>query len=358
MLTALVPTRNRPAECARQLRFLRGNRFVYRIIVLDASEPAHSDAVRRACSGIAEFRHFGPEYRMADKLAAAVADVATPYVVLIPDDDIVLPQAIADAIAFLDGHPDFVVAHGYFVAFSPHFSPHGDTIDMHQMIGFTPSIADEQPLRRLYNLLRRYQSFYWGVFRTGIFRTAVTAACAMHVVAFRELTAMSTAILQGKVARLRSVYALRGPVKSHAAIHQSHPFFFFLRDAREFFGNYVLFRDGIASFIRRNGIATPPGVPLEQLLDLSYAAYLGREVNTGTINHAVELLLGDALPPIQPESAPGWQEPAEGDVVHRSSADNRRYIWRRQVLDAEPRDEIVIGGEDMARVERQLEHYR
>jgi len=295
---------------------------------------------------------------MADKLAAAVADVATPYVVLIPDDDIVLPQAIADAIAFLDGHPDFVVAHGYFVAFSPHFSPHGDTIDMHQMIGFTPSIADEQPLRRLYNLLRRYQSFYWGVFRTGIFRTAVTAACAMHVVAFRELTAMSTAILQGKVARLRSVYALRGPVKSHAAIHQSHPFFFFLRDAREFFGNYVLFRDGIASFIRRNGIATPPGVSLEQLLDLTYAAYLGREVNTGTINHAVELLLGDALPPIQPESAPGWQEPAEGDVVHRSAADNRRYIWRRQVLDAEPRDEIVIGGENMARVERQLEHYR
>ena len=354
MLTALVPTRNRPAECARQLRFLQGNKFAYRIIVLDASEPAHSDAVRRACSGIAEFRHFGPEYRMADKLAAAVADVATPYVVLIPDDDIVLPQAVADAVAFLEGHPDFVVAHGYFVAFDPHI----DAIDMNRMIGFTPSIVDEEPLWRLYNLLRRYQSFYWGVFRTGIFRTAVTAACAMHVVAFRELTAMSTAILQGKVARLRSVYALRGPVKSHAAIHQSHPFFFFLRDAREFFGNYVLFRDGIAAFIRRNSIATPPGVPLEQLLDLTYAAYLGREVDTGTINHAVQLLLGDALPPIQSESASGWQEPAEGDVVHRSAADNRRYIWRRQVLDAEPRDEIVIGGEDMVRVERQLEHYR
>jgi glycosyltransferase domain-containing protein len=354
MLTALVPTRNRPDECARQLRFLRGNEFAHRIIVLDASEPANSEAVRRACSGIAEFRHFGPEYRMADKLAAAVADVATPYVVLIPDDDIVLPLAIADAIAFLEGHPDFVVAHGYFVAFDPHI----DAIDMNRMIGFTPSIVDEEPLWRLYNFLRRYQSFYWGVFRTGIFRTAVTAACAMQVVTFRELTALSTAILQGKVARLRSVYALRGPVKSHAAIHQSHPFFFFLRDAREFFTNYVLFRDGIAAFIRRNGIATPPGVPLEQLLDLTYAAYLGREVDTGTINHAVQLLLGDALPPIQPEPVPGWQEPVEGDVVHRSPADNRRYIWRRQVLDAEPRDEIAFGSEDMVRVERQLEHYR
>jgi len=355
MLTALVPTRNRPDECARLLRFLHGNAFAHRIIVLDASEPENSEAVRRASSGIAEFRHFGSEYRMADKLSAAVADVATPYVVLIPDDDIVLPLAIADAIAFLEGNPDFAVAHGYFVGFTPRVG----TIDMHQMIGFTPSIVDEQPLWRLYNLLRRYQSFYWGVFRTGIFRSAVTAACAMQVVVFRELTALSTAILQGKVARLRSVYAMRGPVKSHAAIHQSHPFFFFLRDAREFFGNYVLLRDGIAAFIRRNGIATPPGVPLEQLLDLAYAAYLGREVDTGTINHAVELLLGEPLPPIQSEPpAPNWQEPAQGDVVHRSVSGHRRYVWRRHLLDAEPRDEIAITGEDMARVERQLEHYR
>jgi glycosyltransferase domain-containing protein len=355
MLTALVPTRNRPNECARQLRFLHGDKFAHRIIVLDASEPANSDEVRRACSGIAEFRHFAPEYRMADKLAAATADVATPYVVLIPDDDIVLPQAIAEAVAFLESHPDFVVAHGYFVA----FRAHDDDIDMHQVIGFTPSIVDEQPLHRLFNLFRRYQSFYWGVFRTGIFRAAVTAACAMQVVAFRELTVMSTAILQGKVARLRSAYALRGPVKSHAAMHQSQPFFFFLRDAREFFGNYVLFRDGIAAFIRRNGIATPPGVPPEQLLDLVYATYLGREVDTGVINHAVQLLLGELLPPVQSEPpAPHWQELAEGDVVHRSPTGNRRYIWRRRVLDAEPHDEIAIGGEDMARVERQLEHYR
>jgi glycosyltransferase domain-containing protein len=355
MLTALVPTRNRPDECARQLRFLQGNKFAHRIIVLDASEPANAETVRSACSGIAEFRHFAPEYRMADKLAAAVADVATPYVVLIPDDDIVLPQAIADAIAFLESHPDFVVAHGYFVAFWPHVG----VVDMHQMIGFTPSIVDEQPLWRLYNLLRRYQSFYWGVFRTGIFRTAVTAACAMQAVAFRELTVMSTAILQGKVARLRSVYALRGPVKSHAAIHQSHPLFFFLHDAQKFFDNYSLFRDGIVAFIRRNDIATPPGVPLEQLLDLVYAAYLGREVDTGVINHALQLLLGDPLPPIQFDPpALDRREPMEGDVVHRSPADSRRYIWRRQVLAAEPRDEIAITGEDMARVERQLEHYR
>ena len=69
MLTALVPTRNRPDEVARQLRFLRGNEFAHRIIVFDGSEPENSEAIRRASLGIAEFRHFGPPYRMADKFS-------------------------------------------------------------------------------------------------------------------------------------------------------------------------------------------------------------------------------------------------------------------------------------------------
>jgi glycosyltransferase domain-containing protein len=355
-LTALLPTRARPAECERQLRFLRDNHFAHRVVVLDVSAPADAELVRRACSGIAEYRHFGPEYRMADKLAAAVIDVTTPYVVLIPDDDVVLPQAIADAMTFLDSHPDFVVAHGYFIDFRVHDAD----VDFHHVAGFTPSIVDEDPLRRHYELFRRYQSFYWGVFRTDVFRTGVRAACAMEVVTFRELTVMSTAILQGKVARLRSVYALRGTVRSHAAVHQSHPFFFFLRDPSRFFGNYVLFRNAIAAFIRRSGIATPTKVPLEQFLDLSYATYLGREMHPSTINHAVKLLLGDPMPPIPtaPPQPPDWQEPGDGNIVHRSISGNRRYIWRRLVLEAEPRNEIAIAEHDMARVERQLDSYR
>jgi glycosyltransferase domain-containing protein len=355
MLTALLPTRDRPAHCERQLRFLQHNKFAHRIVVLDGSTPENSAQVRRASASIADYRHFAPENRMADKLAAAVAKVDTPYVVLIPDDDIVLPQSIADAMSFLESHPDFVVAHGYFLG----FRGHGDDIDFHQVVGFTPSIDDAEPFRRHYNLFRRYQSFYWGVFRTEIFRTAVTMACTMNVVAFRELTVMSTTILQGKVARLRSIHALRGTVRSHAALHLSSPFYFFLRNTSEFFRNYLLFRDGIAAFVRRNGITPPPGAPLEQLLDMTYATYLGREVNTGAINHAAALLLGDVLPPLDAAPAlPDWQEPAADDLVHPSASGARRYIWRRSVLDAEPRDEIAIAPDDMARVERQLDGYR
>jgi len=355
VLTTLLPTRNRPAECARQLRFLRGNAVADRIIVLDASEGAAADDVRAACAGFAEYRHFDPSFRMADKLAAAVKDVQTPFVHLVPDDDLVLPHAVNESAAFLETHPDYIAAHGYFIA----FATHEDDLDIHRVIGFTPSITADDPLRRHYDLFRRYQTFYWGVFRTPVFAAAVTAVCAMQVVLFRELTAMSTSILQGKVARLPLIYSLRGATASHAAPHQSNPLFWLLHDARSFFENYTLFRDAIAAFIRSRAIAVPEGMNLEQFLDMSHATWLGREIDVGRINHTARMLLGDGLAPIVDDPAwAGWQEPGEGDVVGVSAIDGRRYIWRKAVVEAEPRDEISIDREEIARAEKELDAYR
>lgn len=236
---------------------------------------------------------------------------------------------------------------------------HGDDIDIHKVIGFTPSITDENPLRRHYDLFRRYQLFYYGVFRTEIFASAFTAARAVNVVLFREITVMSMSILQGKVARLPLVHALRGTVKTHAALHQSNPLFSALRDAESFFKEYLLYRNAIAAFIRRQRIETPTGTKLEQLLDMTHATWLGREVDVGMINHTVRLLLGEALPLVEPRPEwAGWREPSEDDAVHPSAMGNRRYVWRKSVIAAEPRDEISIGGDEMARVERQLDASR
>jgi len=350
-----LPTRNRSVLCARQLRFLRENGFSYRIVVLDGSDEAEAATVRAACTDIAEYRHFDPSFRMADKLAAAVDDVKTPFVLLVPDDDLILLHAIAAEIDFLKQNPDFVVAHGYFLS----FAAHGDDIDIHRIIGFTPSITDENPLRRHYDLFRRYQSFYWGVFRKEIFASAVVAARAMKVVLLREITVMSTSILQGKVARLPIVHALRGAAESHAALHQSHPFFWALRDAESFFKDYLVYRNAIADFIRSKGIEPPDGTKLEQFLDITHATWLAREVDIGMINHTARLLLGDSIPPLRPDPAwAGWQEPAEGDMVHSSAVSDRRYVWRKSVIEAEPREEINISSDEMVRVERQLDGYR
>ena len=163
----------------------------------------------------------------------------------------------------------------------------------------------------------------------------------------------------GKIARLPLIHALRGAAPSHAPLHDSDPMFWMLRDARSFFSAYVGFRNHIAAFIRNRDIAVPREVELVQLLDMIYAAWFGREVETGKINHTVRLLLGDDLRPLAtPGGAHAWHEPSAADEVSPGAAGPRRYVWRQAVLNAEPREEITIDRAERARVERQLDAYR
>jgi glycosyltransferase domain-containing protein len=354
-LTVVLPTRNRPVYYAAQLRFLAENQVIHPILVADASGVADAEYVERECAGIAAYRHFDPSVRLVDKLAQIIGDVTTPYIVLAPDDDIVLPHALDAAVAHLENHPNCVVAHGYYLDFALHS---GD-FDIYAVFGFTPPISEDEPLRRHYELMRRYQSFYWGVFRTEVFDLALERARAIENILFRELTIMSVSVLQGKVARLPVIYGLRGAEQSLTPLHESHPLFALLHDTKSFFENYIAYREGLAQFINAQRIEAPKHAALPQLLDVIHACWLGREIDFGQINYRAQTLLGDLLPPIQ--GLPNGlerQEIADGDVIHLSERCKRRYIWRKNVIEAEPRNEITISAKEIAGVEQQLDAYR
>jgi hypothetical protein len=185
-------------------------------------------------------------------------------------------------------------------------------------------------------------------------------------------------------------------------LERIHPFFWFLRDSRTFFAGYAAYRrkllrrlrrealaamplrvrlglwkralsGGLASvrrhgsagipslrrLVRNRGFVFPDGRDLEQVIDLIHGIWLAHEVDSGILNHTVRRLLGDPLPAISvPPVSAEWREPADGDEVHRSQRGDRRYIWRREVLTAEPREEIAITPDEMARVEQELDGYR
>ena len=361
-LTVIVPTHNRPRHCAAQLRFFKACGLRHTIVVADSSHPAESEAIRAACAGVAKYIHFDP--RMADKYLAAVRSVETPFVVMCPDDDITLPHAIDAALTYLTQNPKYVVAHGYTLRFGLHNS----YVDIHSVYSFTPSISYDDPLARHYHLMRRYQPYFWAVFRRNVLLSVLEAIQPISSPLFRELMFMNAAVLEGKVAMLPMIYALRGMEESHTPIVASHPLFGFLHDAESFFSMYLAYRNTLASYIRKRNIAhkshfrdPTSGVKestLEQVLDIVHATWLGREVDVGQINHAAQVLLGEPLPPLRGDPVwPGWRNIGKGDVV-RSGRDGRRYVWRRAVVEAEPKEEIIIGNDEMARVEQELEAYR
>ena len=372
-LTVILPTRNRPRYCAAQLRFFRDCGLAHPIVVADSSDPADAQAVRDACAGIARHRRFDPAIGAAEKFITTLRAVDTPFVVMTPDDDVTFPHAIDAALAHLRQNPDFIAAHGYVLR----FGMHDEAFDIHNVSGFAPSIGHDEPLQRLYHLIRRYQPIIWAMFRTETVTAAMQAASGVEGLIFQELTFAASAALAGKIARLPVVYSMRGMEESMSRLEEIHPLFWFLRDAEGFFEKYRAYRAGLVRRIRREALAAKPVLArlrarvgmlrhgaaensdLQQVLDLIHATWLGRELDLGALEHTVRQKLGDPLPPIH--VAPvwcGWREPVQGDAVHFSPRGDRRYVWRREVLTAEPREEIAITADEMARVERELDAYR
>jgi glycosyltransferase domain-containing protein len=357
-LTIVIPSRNRPRHCVAQLRFLRACRVAHKIVVADSSDPQAAERIRAHCAGVADYRLSRTATDMAKKATEVFQEVETPFVVMLPDDDITFPHAIDAALAYLQAHPDYVAAHGYTLR----FGMHDNDIDVHDVFSYTPTIDAERPLRRHYDLMRRYQPFFWAVFRTETLALAIEAAATTQGAVFKELAVVSRAALKGKVARLPVVFAMRGMEESLTPAVENDPFLWFLHDSQSFYRRYAAYRDALAAFVRADPsllAGLPATTPLEHILDLNHATLFGRAVDVGMINHQAQLLLGEPLPPIRPTPQwPGWRMPEPGDRIHVSRHGNRRYVWRRSVIEAEPRDEIDITGSEMAAVEEQFDAYR
>lgn len=352
MLTVLLPTKDRPTQCASQLRFFRDIGLSYPILVTDSSAPDAALQVRTAAQGIAKYSHFPASLRMADKLLRAISEVNTPFTVICPDDDIMLATSIDRALAFLSANKDYVAAHGYILDLALH-----DThVDIHGVCGFTPSIEHNDPLRRHYHLMRRYQPFYWAVFRTDALRMSLSWAVRSDTIMFRELTVMNAAILQGKVARLPIIYQFRGTSASLTPIRQSHPLYWFLSSPQSLLTAYKAYRDNLSSFIKDASIPTGHIESINHLIDLIHGLFLQQHIDPGVLNYAVQRTLGDPLPPIpEPVAWTGWKNLEHGDQLRPSKQNRRQYVWRAKVLSAEPRDEISIDNAQIEIAERQLD---
>jgi len=115
-VTILIPTYNRPRELHRNLNYLRSVENPYPVIVLDGSKEEFRDQNRNIAASFdnveypkitEENLHFGRRLWFACQEL-----VKTKYVVVVGDDDFLIPAGIAPCADFLDEHPDYSCAIG------------------------------------------------------------------------------------------------------------------------------------------------------------------------------------------------------------------------------------------------------
>jgi glycosyltransferase domain-containing protein len=358
-LTVIVPTRNRHALCASLIEYLRRCGVECAIIVADSSDTDQASRNEDFCRGrAADYRRYAPEVPFYDKVLDVLNGVTSAFVVMLPDDDIPVPRALRQCVTLLRQNDDIVAAWGYVVD----YAMHGEQFDIFRVRWSAPGLNEQSPFERVYHLVRRYQPFFWAVFRTGALTRSISEARFASRIVFQELTTTLTAALQGKIARLPIVYSLRGAEVCSYERAKVEPLFAFLENAATFFREYTDYRDNLVRFVQtklEDAEKQLKNCTVEQFFDLVHGIGLAREIDAGVLNYTVQRALGAPHPPIPLQQHwSGWKEPCSKDIVHTSPIAGRRYVWRKEILEAEPLSTILIGLDEIALVEQEVNNYR
>ena len=274
--TLVIPTFNRPALLLRLVTYYASRAPAMPLLVLDSSEAetAARNAAALAVHG-AQTRHmtFPGTMPMATKLSRGLAAVETPTVSFCADDDIVFPDGLRDALAFLADHPDYVSAHGLYL----NFGEHGHSIHVTREYA-GPSNEAGHPGARIYRLCQDYESLFYGVFRTRDLRDIFDAVAELDTLHYQELFQSIAALIKGKVKRFPKFYAARrsGPA-AEPTRDKWQTYYWFADDATEFVQHYVAYRERLFAFYNSHG--SEPRLDRKaffKTLDLAHAVYFSK----------------------------------------------------------------------------------
>lgn len=115
-ITIVIPTFNRTPYLRRLLLFFGACGLQSPIIILDSGSSADTAVM------VKEFAHrlrisyqaFPGDVFIVRKIAEGLQMVQTEYAVLCADDDFLIPDGMERAVDFLEKHPDYVMAQGFF----------------------------------------------------------------------------------------------------------------------------------------------------------------------------------------------------------------------------------------------------
>lgn len=268
--TLLVPTYNRPQELGQLLRFLARQGTPFPVLVLDSSRDdvraANRDAIRAA--GVdAQHIEFDPAIPPFEKFWRGTERVETEFASFCADDDLLLVASLEPILAFLAGHPNCAVAHGWYFAFRL-----AEVFELTGVAYCGSSIDDPQPLDRLYRLMRSYEALTYGVYRTALLRRILARVQGVKTNMARELLGSALAVIPGTAVRLPVLYHGRAMGPS-LYVSDWHPVDYLISSPERLFEEYSSYRDLVVDFFAECGHPTRNRADLLRAVDQIHWRY-------------------------------------------------------------------------------------
>ncbi|MCJ8204746.1 TIGR00180 family glycosyltransferase [Pseudomonas sp. RGM2987] len=115
-LTLVLLAHDQSTALRRALRHYRDSSFA--VLVIDSSSLNHADIA--AASPSVQYLHAPTAIGFGEKVRQAVERVATPYLAIADAESFLLPQALEQALSFLEANAEYSACQGYSLAFEAH----------------------------------------------------------------------------------------------------------------------------------------------------------------------------------------------------------------------------------------------
>lgn len=286
--TLVIPTYNRPEELGRLLRFLAHQKAGFTVLVLDSSRPEIKERNAAQAGGLAldlRIERFDPAMPPWEKFWHGAQLVGTDYASLCADDDLLLASSIAPLVHFLDAHPEYSLAHGWYFSFYL-----TSALGLTRVVYRGPPIDEDDPLARLHHLLKHYEALTYGVHRTSVLQKALGQVRGLQSMLGRELLGGAIAVAYGKAARLPLLYIGRslGPSEAY---QDWHPAEFLLSSPQSLFDEYARYRALLLECLADAGHAVDDKAV--QLIDLAHLRYLSEYFTPEAIDYLIANVRSD-----------------------------------------------------------------
>lgn len=252
-MTLVIPTFNRPDYLAQLLAYYRDMLAHSKVLVLDSSEP---DVVSRNVQAVLDcgprFRHvvFPASVPPAAKLAQGLELVDTAFCGFCADDDLVFVNGLRRALTFLRDNPEYVCVDGIYL----NFRRVGRDVQLYIEYSRTGNASD-YPGARIFGLFQKYESLFYGVYRTNDLCAIFAGVKNNPSLHFQELYQALTALMIGKSYRLPVFYAARqscDPAEPTRDKWQTH--YWFAENRIEMFEHYQAYREAVWMFYEGRGV--------------------------------------------------------------------------------------------------------
>lgn len=295
-LTLVILTYNRPVMVQRLLGFLHKQAPEITLVLLDHGDV---ESQQRNAAAVAEINPLIKHMRLpvetahTEALIAGCAEITTPYSAFCPDDDIPVIDGIIDAVAMLISDPRMVCVQGYILSLTEtdsamYFGPFED---------YVPSYDDKAPLKRLFDMMRRYQPCFWGFYRTEILVWVIRefASANNSNLMFHEFFHAALVCSRGAIGRSPSISLWRRVAGSHTDRRKIHPYHQLIDSPMQLGADYQAFRERLLPYYLDEAKSDlhdqKSGV--RRLIDLVFMQFLVRHINYGELDAKITELLED-----------------------------------------------------------------